>query len=134
MAAPGAELPDTLPAWLAEQARHRPHATALRHKRLGRWEQLSWHALAEKVEALAAGLAARDFGAGDALLLVSQPREEALCLSLAAQWRGGVAVPVEPSVSDQTLGRIVRHLRPLFTFADDDQQVDRLLALSQWGM
>jgi long-chain acyl-CoA synthetase len=132
MAAPGAELPDTLPAWLAEQARHRPHATALRHKRLGRWEQLSWHALAEKVEALAAGLAARDFGAGDALLLVSQPREEALCLSLAAQWRGGVAVPVEPSVSDQTLGRIVRHLRPLFTFADDDQQVDRLLALSQW--
>jgi len=132
MAAPGAELPDTLPAWLAEQARHCPHATALRHKRLGRWEQLSWHALAEKVEALAAGLAARDFGAGDALLLVSQPREEALCLSLAAQWRGGVAVPVEPSVSDQTLGRIVRHLTPLFTFADDDQQVDRLLALSQW--
>ncbi|HMC48230.1 MAG TPA: AMP-binding protein [Caballeronia sp.] len=132
MAAPGAELPDTLPAWLAEQARHCPHATALRHKRLGRWEQLSWHALAEKVEALAAGLAARDFGAGDALLLVSQPREEALCLSLAAQWRGGVAVPVEPSVSDQALGRIVRHLAPLFTFADDDQQVDRLLALSQW--
>jgi long-chain acyl-CoA synthetase len=132
MTAPGAELPDTLPAWLSEQARHRPHATALRHKRLGRWEQLSWHALAEKVEALAAGLAARDFGAGDALLLVSQPREEALCLSLAAQWRGGVAVPVEPSVSDQTLGRIVRHLTPLFTFADDDRQVDRLLALSQW--
>jgi long-subunit acyl-CoA synthetase (AMP-forming) len=132
MVAPTPELPDTLPAWLAEQARHRPHALALRHKRLGRWEQLSWHALAEKVEALAVGLAARDFGAGDALLLVSQPREEALCLSLAAQWRGGVAVPVEPSVSDQALGRIVRHLAPLFTFADDDQQVDRLLALSQW--
>ena len=132
MGAPTPELPDTLPAWLAEQARHRPHAPALRHKRLGRWEQLSWHTLAEKVEALAAGLAVHDFGPGDALLLVSQPREEALCLSLAAQWRGGVAVPVEPSVSDQTLGRIVRHLTPLFTFADDDQQVDRLLALSQW--
>ena len=132
MVAPRPELPDTLPAWLAEQARHRPRATALRHKRLGQWEQLSWHSLAEKVEALAAGLAARDFGPGDALLLVSQPREEALCLSLAAQWRGGVAVPVEPSVSDQTLGRIVRHLTRLFTFADDDQQVDRLLALSQW--
>jgi long-chain acyl-CoA synthetase len=132
MVAPTPELPDTLPAWLAEQARHRPHAPALRHKRLGRWEQLSWHTLAEKVEALAAGLAVRDFGAGDALLLVSQPREEALLLSLAAQWRGGVAVPVEPSVSDQTLAAIVRHLAPLFTFADDDQQVDRLLALSQW--
>ena len=132
MVAPRSGLPDTLPAWLVEQARYRPHAPALRHKRLGQWEQLSWRRLAEKVEALAAGLAARDFGAGDALLLVSRPREEALCLSLAAQWRGGVAVPVEPSVSDQTLGRIVRHLTPLFTFADDDQQVDRLLALSQW--
>ncbi|WP_165094273.1 MULTISPECIES: AMP-binding protein [unclassified Caballeronia] len=132
MVTPKPVLPDTLPAWLAEQARHRPHAPALRHKRLGQWEQLSWHALATKVEALAAGLAAHDFGVGDALLLVSQPREEALLLSLAAQWRGGVAVPLEPSVSDQTLGRIVRHLTPLFTFADDDRQIDRLLALSQW--
>jgi len=132
MVTPTPGLPDTLPAWLAEQARHRPHAPALRHKRLGQWEQLSWHSLATKVEALAAGLAAHDFGVGDALLLVSQPREEALLLSLAAQWRGGVAVPLEPSVSDQTLGRIVRHLTPLFTFTDDDRQIDRLLALSQW--
>jgi long-chain acyl-CoA synthetase len=136
MAAPtprtGTALAETLPAWIAGQVRHRPHALALRFKRLGRWEQLSWHALGAKVEALAAGLAAHDFGVGDALLLVSQPREEALLLSLAAQWRGGIAVPVEPSVSNQTLGRIVRHLAPLFTFADDDQQVDRLLALSEW--
>jgi long-chain acyl-CoA synthetase len=131
---PGSETTsaDTLPAWLAEQARRRPRAPALRRKRLGRWEQLGWQALAAKVEALAAGLAARDFGPGDALLLVSKPREEALLLSLAVQWRGGVAVPVEPCVSDRTLAEIVRHLAPLFTFADDDRQVDRLLALSQW--
>ncbi|KLU23795.1 hypothetical protein EOS_24475 [Caballeronia mineralivorans PML1(12)] len=125
-------LADTLPGWLAGQAQSRPQAPALRHKRLGRWEQLSWQVLAAKVEALAAGLAAHDFGPGDALLLVSQPREEALSLSLAAQWRGGIAVPVEPSVSDRTLAEIVRRLAPLFTFADDDRQVDRLLALSQW--
>jgi long-chain acyl-CoA synthetase len=59
---PGSETTsaDTLPAWLAEQARRRPRAPALRRKRLGRWEQLGWQALAAKVEALAAGLAARD--------------------------------------------------------------------------
>ncbi|EIF35119.1 AMP-forming long-chain acyl-CoA synthetase [Burkholderia sp. Ch1-1] len=120
--------PSTLPDWLRHQAQHRPHAVALRHKRLGAWHALSWHEVATAVEQLAAGLAQRGFAAGDALLFVSHPREEALLLSLAAQWNGGVAIPLDPHLSDEALRAVLTHLAPRFVFAEDDTQVDRLLA------
>ncbi|MFM0073752.1 hypothetical protein PQQ86_21595 [Paraburkholderia sediminicola] len=101
--------PSTLPDWLRHQAQHRPHAIALRHKQLGAWHALSWQDVATAVEQLAAGLAQHGFAAGDALLLVSHPREEALLLSL-----GRSAQPVS-RMSRRLLARIVlatKVLRP----------------------
>jgi len=119
--------PPTLPDWLRHQAQHRPHAIALRHKRLGAWSALSWNEVATAVEQLASGLAQRGFTAGDVLLLVSHPREDALLLSLAAQWNGGVAIPLDPQLADDALRAVLTHLAPRFVFAEDDSQLDRLL-------
>ncbi|CAE6706606.1 AMP-binding protein [Paraburkholderia aspalathi] len=119
--------PSTLPHWLRHQAQQRPHAIALRHKRLGTWHALSWQDVATAVEQLAAGLAQQGFAAGDALLLVSHPREEALLLSLAAQWNGGVAIPLDPQLTDDALRSVLTHIAPRFVFAEDDSQIDRLL-------
>lgn len=119
--------PSTLPDWLRHQAQHRPRAIALRHKRLGAWHALSWQDVATAVEQLAAGLAQHGFAAGDALLLVSHPREEALLLSLAAQWNGGVAIPLDPQLADEALRSVLTHIAPRFVFAEDDSQIDRLL-------
>jgi long-subunit acyl-CoA synthetase (AMP-forming) len=120
--------PSTLPDWLRHQAQRRPHAIALRHKRLGAWCGLSWHDVATEVEQLAAGLAQCGFTAGDTLLLLSHPREEALVLSLAAQWNGGVALPLDPQLPEEALRSVLTHLAPRFGFAEEDSQVDRLLA------
>ncbi|MDF3833329.1 AMP-binding protein [Cupriavidus basilensis] len=119
--------PQTLPDCLRQQARQRPHAPALRHKRLGRWQVLTWQQVVEQTEQLAAGLTQLGFAPGDTLALVSHPRTEALLLSLAAQWAGGVAVPLDPHLGDAALDDIVRHLAPRFAFAEDDRQLDRLL-------
>ncbi|MFM0210784.1 AMP-binding protein [Paraburkholderia sediminicola] len=119
--------PQTLPDWLRHQAQRRPHAIALRHKWLGAWHALSWQDVAAAVEQLAAGLAQQGFAAGDALLLVSHPREEALLLSLAAQWNGGVAMPLDPQLADDALRSVLTHIAPRFAFAEDDSQIDRLL-------
>jgi long-chain acyl-CoA synthetase len=119
--------PLTLPDWLRHQAQQQSHAIALRHKRLGKWRALSWQDVATTVERLAAGLAGRGFGPGDSLLLVSQPREEALMMSLAAQWNGGVAIPLDPQIDDDALHLVVVQLAPRFVLAEDDIQLDRLL-------
>jgi len=91
---------------------------------------LSWQDVATRVERLAAGLAQRGFGPGDALLLVSHPRVEAVLLSLAAQWAGGVATPLDPALDADTWARALAHLAPRFAFAEDDIQLERLLAYS----
>jgi long-chain acyl-CoA synthetase len=121
--------PTTLPAWLAEQARRRAHAPALHGKQLGAWRSLRWDQVAAHTRALAAGLVRRGFGQGDALLLAAPPSERAVLLSLAVQWLGGIAVPLEPSLGDTALARIVGHLSPRFALADDDTTLDRLRLL-----
>ena len=118
----------TLPAWLAEQARRRPDVPALRSKRLGVWRSLRWDQVAALTQALASGLRRNGFIEGDTLLLAAPPSERALLLSLAAQWCGGVAVPFEPGLSDEALGRALAHLSPRFVFVDDDTTLDRSLA------
>ena len=120
--------PSTLLEWLRHQAQRRPHAIALRHKRLGAWHAWSWQEVATAIGQLAVGLAQRGFTAGDVLLLVSHPCKEALLLSLAAQWNGGVAVPLDPHVANGTLRAALAQLAPRFAFAGDEIQLDRLLA------
>jgi long-subunit acyl-CoA synthetase (AMP-forming) len=121
----------TLSGWLVEQAIRHGERHALRHKCLGAWRLLTWRDLAQQVEALASGLESLGFGRGDTLLLLGQPREATLLLSLAALWRGGVAAPVEPLIADSALTALVARLSPRLSFADGDWQLDRLLAQSQ---
>lgn len=120
--------PSTLLDCLRHQAQQRPHAIALRRKQLGAWHSLSWREVTMAVEKLAAGLARHGFKAGDALLLFSHPREEALLLSLAAQWNGGVAIPLDPHIASDVWHAALAHLVPRFVFTDDESQLDRLLA------
>ncbi|MEK1834224.1 MAG: AMP-binding protein, partial [Pseudomonas sp.] len=86
----------TLPQWLQHQARQQGTGIALRHKRLGVWQVLTWRQLATEVQRLSTALQARGFVPGATLVIVSRPRPEALIAALAAQWLGGVAALLDP--------------------------------------
>ncbi|GAA5785832.1 AMP-binding protein [Chitiniphilus shinanonensis] len=118
--------PATLPDHLLAQARRRGAAIALRHKRLGIWQARRWRELADETTRLAGALATAGFGAGDALVLLTQPRPEALLLSLAAQWLGGVAVPLDPDQPDAALQALLRQLAPRHLFVEDETQWRRV--------
>lgn len=109
----------SLPAWLAWQADKQPQAIALRHKRLGIWQQWRWAALQQQVAALAAGLAARGFADGHSLVLLSHPGPDVLLLSLAAQWLGGEAVALDPQQPASELHAILHHLQPRWLLVED---------------
>ncbi|WP_148714511.1 AMP-binding protein [Chitinolyticbacter meiyuanensis] len=118
--------PNTLPEQLLVQTRQRSGEIALRHKRLGIWQARRWRELADETARLAAALATAGFGAGDALVLLTQPRPEALLLSLAAQWLGGVAVPLAPDLPDAELHAVLQQLSPHYLFAEDETQWQRV--------
>ncbi|MBL8431984.1 MAG: long-chain fatty acid--CoA ligase, partial [Dechloromonas sp.] len=55
----------TFPRLLLDHARNRPDAPAMREKYLGIWQTLSWAEVAQRVRALACGLAELGFRRGD---------------------------------------------------------------------
>ena len=118
--------PSSLPGWLLEQAAARPRAVALRHKRLGVWQERSWDALRVEVGALAGALSERGFRPGSTLTLLSNPRPEAVLLALAAQWLGGVAAVLDPrgetAAPDLLAGTPGRD----FVFAEGLAEVERV--------
>ena len=120
---------DTLPAWLNFQAGQRRQQIAIRHKQLGIWQEKSWAELHQEIASLVAALQIRGFGRGDTLYLLSEPRQEALLLALAAQWLGGYAALLDISETADTL-TILQQLQAQFVFAEAQAQVDLVQSLN----
>lgn len=125
---------NTLPHWLTHHAATQPGRVALRHKQLGIWHEQRWKDLHDEVAQLVDALHKLGFGRGDTLVLLTHPRREALLLSIAVQWLGGIAAPLDPSLEDDTLSLLLAHLAPTFVFAEGQQQVQQTLASSQPGV
>jgi len=124
-----AQQTDTFPKLLLGHAQQRPERPAIREKSRGIWQTLSWHQLAEKVAALAAALQADGFQRGGHLGLLGDNRPRLYAAMCAAQWLGGVAVPLyQDAVADELalplLAADVTHV-----FAEDQEQVDKLLEI-----
>lgn len=117
---------DTLPDWLAVQAEKRPAQVAIRHKKLGIWHEQAWQAVHNEVLLAARFLQQKGFGKGDTLFLLSEPRPEALLLSLAAHWLGGISAPLDPAYAQPQLLDLLHTLRPQFVFAEAQAQVDQV--------
>ncbi|WP_029147529.1 AMP-binding protein [Methylophilus sp. 5] len=119
---------ETLPNWLAWQAQQRPARVAIRHKQLGIWQQRSWQTVHDSVLRAARLLQQKGFAKGDTLFLLSEPRPEALLLSLAAHWLGGVSAPLDAAYAQPQLLDLLHTLRPAFVFAEAQAEVDQVLS------
>jgi len=127
--APAAAVaPATLPHWLLYQSDSQAGRVALRHKRLGVWQQRSWRQTADEVHRLATALRASGFAEGATLAIVSRPRPEALLAALAAQWLGGVAALLDPLEAAAGQIEVLRQLQPQAVFAEGLLEIERLQA------
>lgn len=120
--------PQTLPELLAHQAYIRPRAVALRHKRLGIWQEWTWRELLTQTRHYATSLARRGLNAGDSLLILSQPRVEALVLALAVQSLDGQIIAIDPDLPEEELNALLRSIDPGFVFAEGQAQVEQVIA------
>lgn len=118
----------TLPQWLILQAQRQAKGIALRHKRLGIWQQRSWSQVADEVHRLATALQQHGFAPGSTLAILSRPRPEALMAALAAQWLGGMAALFDPLDTSAAQMELVREAHPEAVFAEGLQELERLQA------
>ena len=121
--------PATLPACLIRHARERPRDVALRKKDLGRWEEWTWADYEQRVARVAAGLRSCGIEPGDRIAIQSENRPEWLVADIAAQAIGAIVVGVYPTSPAAELEYLMRHSGSKLLIAEDEEQVDKALAV-----
>src|SRR5438132_5588491 len=122
---------DTFPKLLLEHARLRPDRPANREKDYGIWQSWTWAEVAAEVEAFACGLSAMGFRRGDKLAIVGDNRPRLYWAIAAAQALGGVPVPIYQDSIAEEMAFVLDHAEVCFVVAEDQEQVDKLLAINE---
>ena len=122
---------DTFPRLLFFHAQTRGDKVAMREKDLGIWQSWTWSDVADRVGALAAGLAALGFKRGDNLAVIGDNRPHLYMMMTAVQCLGGVPVPLyQDAVSNEMLF-VLQDAGVRFALAEDQEQVDKLLEVKE---
>ena len=129
MTAPDATFPKLLAGLAAAQPRRR----ALQEKRFGIWQAMTWQEYDGAVRRFAQGLASLGFRRGDVLAILGDNRPEWVISELAAHALGGISVGLYPDGVIDEVEHVLDHARVRFVVAEDQEQVDKLIALRDRG-
>ena len=123
--------PTTLPRLLLRNAAQFATRTAIREKDRGIWQSYSWSQYHEQVRDFALGLASLGFKRGDRLSVIGDNRPRLYWAQVAAQCLGGVPVPVYQDSIAKELAFVWNHADVSVIVAEDQEQVDKVLALRE---
>jgi long-chain acyl-CoA synthetase len=120
---------DTFPKLLMHHARVRGERPAIREKDLGIWQTWTWREFADEARFLAAGLAALGLKRGEHIALVSDNRPRLYAMMAAAQCLGAIPVPLYQDAVAAEMAFPIQNAHIAFAFAEDQEQVDKLLEI-----
>jgi long-chain acyl-CoA synthetase len=121
----------TFPSLLRKHASERPTAPALREKEYGIWQTWSWQRAQQDVRAMACGLAALGFTAGQNLAIVGDNRPYLYLMFIAAQSLRGVPVPMYQDAVVDEMAFVLDDAEVHFAYAENQEQVDKMLELRE---
>jgi long-chain acyl-CoA synthetase len=120
-------MSQTLIEFLAHHAQTKPHAPALRVKRLGVWETTSWAHLKEKVEQLAGGLLELGLEPGKVLAILGQNAPEWVIAEVAAQTVGAMPMGIYADAMPEEVGYFIEFSECAGIVLSDEEQLDKVL-------
>ena len=119
----------TLPRLLVRNTRELGDRPAIREKDRGIWQTWTWRQYHDQVRDFALGLAALGLGRGDRLSVIGDNRPHLYVAQLAVQSLGGVSVAVYQDSIAKELAYVWNHAEVSVIVAEDQEQVDKILAL-----
>ena len=119
----------TLPRYLLRNAQQHAGRPAIREKDRGIWQTYTWRDYHAHVRDIALGLAALGFARGDKLSVIGDNRPRLYWAQVAAMCVGGVSVPVYQDSIAKELVYVLNHAEVAVIVAEDQEQVDKILAL-----
>ena len=123
--------PATLIAALARNAHESGNAIAFRERDYGIWQERTWSDIFGETLALAAALEEIGLGPGQALTVIGDNRTRLYLSMIAATALRAFPSPVFPDVPPEELTYYSRYGEPRIAVAEDQEQVDKLIALRE---
>jgi long-chain acyl-CoA synthetase len=122
---------DTVPKLLLHNATAIGNRPAIRHKNLGIWQTWTWQEMLEEIRAFSIGLSELGLCRGDKYAIIGGNRPRLYWAFAAGQALGAVPVPVYADAVAEEMAYVLAHAEVKLAVAEDQEQVDKILALSE---
>ena len=121
----------TFPRLLLEQAARHPQRPAMREKKYGIWQTMSWSDMAQLVRTLACGLSQAGLRRGEHLVVIGANRPRLYAAMLAAQSLGAIPVPLYQDAVAAECVYPINNAEVRFCVVEDQEQVDKMLEIRE---
>src|SRR5689334_13263731 len=121
---------DTYPKLLRLNAREHGREIALREKDFGLWKVFTWNGYHRRVHDFALGLVELGLRRGDVIGVIGDNRPDWVAAEIATHAIGGLSLGLYRDVLDEEAAYLLNYGEAKLVFAEDEEQVDKLLALA----
>ena len=121
---------DTYPKLLRLNAREYGGEIALREKDFGLWRVLTWNDYQSRVHDFALGLVELGLGRGDIIGIIGDNRPDWVAGEIATHAIGAMSLGLYRDVLDEEAAYLLNYGEAKLVFAEDEEQVDKLLTLA----
>ena len=122
---------DTVPKLFWQQAGKLGSQVMMRQKDLGIWKAYSWAEVGGIVSEIGAGLVSLGLAPGEVVSVMANTCREWVWVDLAAQTMGGICSGIYPTDAPEQLRYLCGDSRSVFLFVEDDEQLDKYLAMRE---
>ncbi len=119
----------TFPALLAEHARLRGQRPAIREKRLGIWQTLTWSQVSEQVQKIAHGLLEQGVTKGQHVAVIGENRPHLYMAMMATQSLGAIPIALYQDAVAQEMVYVLQDAAVRVVVVEDQEQVDKMLEI-----
>src|SRR3569623_1746823 len=120
---------DTYPKMLRLNAKEHGKEIALREKDLGLWRIFTWNDYQTRVRDFALGLVEMGLGRGDVIGIIGDNRPDWVAAEIATHAIGGLSLGLYRDVLEEEAAYLLNYGETMLVFAEDEEQVDKLLGL-----
>jgi len=121
---------DTYPKLLRLNAREHGGEIALREKDLGLWRLFTWSDYQARVHDFALGMVELGLGRGDVVGIIGDNRPDWVAAEVASHAIGALSLGLYRDVLDEEAAYLLTSSEARLVFAEDEEQVDKLLNLA----
>lgn len=121
---------DTYPKMLRLNAKEHGKEIALREKDFGLWREFTWDDYHSRVKDFTLGMVELGIGQGDVIGIIGDNRPDWVSAEIAAHAVRGMSLGLYRDVLDEEAAYLLNYGEAKIVFAEDEEQVDKLLTLA----